>query len=110
MATILTAGDLADKLGTDARTARKFLRSITPKDQQPGKGSRWGIKATEARSMPKKFNAWVADQEAKAAARAEKAAQAEEATDEAEEVDEEPTAEELEALEPTDEELADIEA
>jgi hypothetical protein len=103
MATILSATDLADKLGTDARTTRKFLRSITPKDAQPGKGSRWGVTATEARSMPKKFAAWKADQDAKAAARAEKAAKVDEAPEELEDAP-------LEALEPTDEELADIDA
>lgn len=57
MATI-TVQDLAQELGTDARTTRKFLRSVTPKDDQPGKGSRWSIEKKEIRSLRKKFTAF----------------------------------------------------
>jgi hypothetical protein len=54
MATI-TVTDLATELNTDPRTARKFLRSITPADAQPGKGSRWAIEKREVRSLKSKF-------------------------------------------------------
>lgn len=47
--------ELAQELETTARTARKFLRSITPKDEQPGKGGRWKIEKRDIRSLKKKF-------------------------------------------------------
>jgi hypothetical protein len=65
----LTPAQLAAELGTDARTTRKFLRSITPREAQPGKGSRWEIAGTAAsvRTMRKQFAAFTAAQdEAKA--------------------------------------------
>jgi hypothetical protein len=70
----LNPTELADRLGTDARTARKFLRSITPKDAQPGKGSRWAIEAKQVTSLKSQFSKFTAaaekakqDREAKAA-------------------------------------------
>ena len=68
MATI-TVADLATALDTDARTARKFLRSITPRDEQPGKGSRWSIEAKQVRSLKSKFAKYAADVEARRASR-----------------------------------------
>lgn len=68
MATI-TVSDLSTELGTDARTARKFLRSITPADAQPGKGGRWSIEKREVRSMKSKFSKWVAEVDEKRASR-----------------------------------------
>lgn len=47
--------DLALELGTDARTARKFLRKVTPADAQPGKGGRWSIEKRDIRSLKSKF-------------------------------------------------------
>lgn len=94
-APIFTPADLADALGTDARTARKFLRSITPRDEQPGKGSRWAIKGTKANiaTMRKKFASFQEAQEAAKAAREAKKA----------ETDIEPTTDEApEALEADD--------
>jgi hypothetical protein len=51
----LTVNELATKLETSPRTTRKFLRTITPKDEQPGKGSRWQIEKRDVRSLTKKF-------------------------------------------------------
>jgi hypothetical protein len=51
----ITVNELAEQLETSPRTARKFLRSITPKDEQPGKGSRWQIEKREIRGLVKKF-------------------------------------------------------
>jgi hypothetical protein len=68
MATINIA-DLATELGTDPRTARKFMRSITPRDEQPGKGSRWGIEKREVRSLKSKFAKFAAELDAKRASR-----------------------------------------
>lgn len=75
----LTPAELADHLGTDARTARKFLRSITPKDEQPGKGSRWAIDGTK-RSLATLAKKYAKFQEAQEAARL--AREAEKGTDE----------------------------
>lgn len=98
MATI-TVTDLATRLDTDPRTARKFLRSITPADSHPGKGSRWSIEARDVRSLQSKFKKFEAAQvEAK---------NAREATPErAPEV----IATELGIDDPTDEQLEEIEA
>jgi hypothetical protein len=52
---------LATTLDTDPRTARKFMRSITPADLQPGKGSRWAIEKREVAGLRKKFTAYLAD-------------------------------------------------
>lgn len=77
MATI-NVQELATELGTDPRTARKFLRNVTPADDQPGKGGRWAIEKKDLRSLKSKFTKF---QEAQAA-RAEAAD--EEVTDEVE--------------------------
>jgi hypothetical protein len=55
MATILNVTELAETLDTTPRTARKFLRSVTPVEEQPGKGGRWQIKKADVRSLAKKF-------------------------------------------------------
>jgi hypothetical protein len=68
MATI-TVNELATTLDTDPRTARKFLRSVTPLDAQPGKGGRWMIEKREVRSLAKKFTKYEADRAAARAAR-----------------------------------------
>jgi len=68
MATI-TVADLATDLNTDPRTARKFLRTITPRDEQPGKGSRWSIEKRQVASLRKKFASYLADVEARRASR-----------------------------------------
>lgn len=82
----ITTNEFAAELGTDTRTVRKFLRSITPKDEQPGKGSRWVLEGNkrELTKMRKQFAAWTEELNAKAAAKADA---------------EEPTAEEVEEIE-----------
>lgn len=72
MATI-TVADLAITLDTDARTTRKFLRSITPRDAQPGKGSRWAIEKRDVRSLASKFKKWSIEQDEARKAREAKA-------------------------------------
>jgi|SRR6478609_178773 len=104
-ASILSPADLAAELGTDPRTARKFLRSITPRDEQPGKGKRWAIKGTktELTRLTRAFRTFEAAQEEAKAKRAEEAAQeVEEVTPEA--TDEAPDFDSLEG--PTDDDLA----
>ena len=51
----MTATELAAELETDSRTARKYLRSVTPKDAHPGKGSRWSIEKKQLRSLRSQF-------------------------------------------------------
>ena len=60
MATI-TVTDLATELNTDARTARKFLRSVTPVEDQPGKGGRWQIEKKNLRSLKKQFETFLVE-------------------------------------------------
>ena len=55
-AVILNVTELAETLDTTPRIARKFLRSVTPVEDQPGKGGRWQIKKADVRSLTKKFN------------------------------------------------------
>ena len=73
----ITTSEFATELGTDPRTVRKYLRSITPKDEQPGKGGRWALDGTK-RSLNthrKQFNEWHKKQLEERAARAAKAAE-----------------------------------
>jgi hypothetical protein len=44
----ITVKDFAETLGTDPRTARKFLRKVTPTEEHPGKGGRWTIDGSAA--------------------------------------------------------------
>lgn len=87
----ITTTEFAAELNTDARTARKFLRSITPKDEQPGKGSRWAIDGSKRSltQMRKNFNTWHAAQLEERAKRAQDAADA--AANEVEDDTETPT-------------------
>lgn len=57
MATI-TVRELSEELDTTPRVARKFLRAVTDKDEQPGKGGRWEIQRGQLRSLRKKFDAF----------------------------------------------------
>lgn len=101
MATI-TIAELATTLDTDPRTARKFLRNITPKDAQPGKGSRWAIEKREVRSLKAKFMKFTADETASKAARDAAKANSDN------EVIEDDSPEALDTDGPTDADLADI--
>ena len=94
MATI-TVTDLATELNTDARTARKFLRSVTPSEEQPGKGGRWQIEKRDIRSLRSKFWRQIAEAET---ARKEAKVEAPEVDEDAD-LEAEPTAEGLAAIE-----------
>lgn len=61
--TTLNTAQAAEKLETTPRELRKFLRSVTEKDSQPGKGSRWTLEAREVNKMRKQFNEWKAARE-----------------------------------------------
>ena len=62
MATIDIA-TLATELNTDPRTARKFMRKVTPADAHPGKGSRWAIEAKKVASLKSQFAKFIATPE-----------------------------------------------
>lgn len=61
----ITTTEFAEALETDTRTVRKFLRDITPKEEQPGKGSRWVIDGNKRSitAMKKRFAEWTAERE-----------------------------------------------
>ena len=63
----MTPKEIAVEFGTDGRTLRKFLRSITPVEDRPGKGSRWSIPASKSQltKLQKNFDAWVEARAAK---------------------------------------------
>jgi hypothetical protein len=85
MATVITPAEFAELVESDGRTVRKFLRSITPRDEQPGKGSRWQLDGTKrsVTKLQKQFTEWTAKQAEAALERAEKAkAEADAAVDE----------------------------
>lgn len=77
MSNTMTPTEFAATVESDGRTVRKFLRSITPKDAQPGKGSRWSLPATkrEVTKLQKQFREWSARQAEEKAARAQEAAE-----------------------------------
>ena len=92
MATI-TVTDLATELNTDARTARKFLRSVTPSEEQPGKGGRWQIEKRDIRSLRSKFSKFAEAETARKEAKVEAPE-----VDEDADLEAEPTAEDLAAI------------
>jgi hypothetical protein len=53
----VTPKDLAEILGTDPKTVRKFLRSLTP--ERAGKGGRWAIPASVIPELETLFDNWV---------------------------------------------------
>lgn len=87
----LSTAQFASEIGTDPKTLRKFLRSTTPREEQPGKGGRWvlpGTKTAIARAR-KDFAKWQKEQADAAAERAAKAAKdAQDALDATEDLDE----------------------
>lgn len=56
----VTPTELAQTLESDPKTVRKFLRSITEKEQQPGRGHRWEISAgkRDINRLRKQFDNW----------------------------------------------------
>lgn len=91
MATI-TPNQFAERVDSTGREVRKFLRSVTPRDEQPGKGSRWALPATkrELTKLEKQFKDWHQKQLEDRAERARQAAEeaAAENGDEVDEIDE----------------------
>ena len=44
----LTGTEMANLIGVDPKDFRRFVRSVTSKDQQPGSGRRYSFSADEA--------------------------------------------------------------
>ena len=55
---VLSAKEVARMIGTDARTFRKFMRSVTDPDDQPGQGGRYAIDPDEVPAIQKAFDKW----------------------------------------------------
>lgn len=55
-----TTAQIAEAIGTDPRTLRKFLRATTDKSDQPGKGARYALSADKRSiaALAKKFSKW----------------------------------------------------
>lgn len=52
-----TPKEIAEDLGTDGKTLRKFLRSTFP-EAAPGKGNRWALTSKQVREVKKGFKVW----------------------------------------------------
>lgn len=52
--------EFAQRVGSDPRTVRKFLRSNARENgtETPGKGSRWELDGKSIRSLSTKFRKW----------------------------------------------------
>lgn len=55
-----TTAQVAEKLNTDGRTLRKFLRADAKErgTETPGKGSRYAIEGKDLAGLKKRFAAW----------------------------------------------------
>lgn len=71
MATTFSTKEVAEKLGTDARTLRKFLRSEvteaggTVGEDTPGKGKRYSFESRQIGGLKKRFEQWSTAKAAK---------------------------------------------
>lgn len=71
----MTTAQFATSIGTDPKTLRKYLRSVTPRDEQPGKGGRWVLPGSKS-EIAKHRRAFAKWQKEQADAQAERAAKA----------------------------------
>lgn len=89
----LSAKEAAIELGTDARTFRKFMRNILPKEDQPGQGNRYAIEEKDLKKLRKQFADWSkpkatpTEEKAKTNGKGKKAKPADEVVDITDEVD-----------------------
>lgn len=89
----LSVKEVAETLGTDGRTLRKFLRSEvteaggTVGTDTPGKGKRYAIPAGQVKGLTKRFNAWNEAKTTKSETEAEATDEISPSTDEVEELE-----------------------
>lgn len=105
MSDLLSAKEAAREIGIDARSFRKFMRAILPKEDQPGQGNRYGIEPGQIKKLKKQYAEWSTKPATKAETNGEtpkaKTKKGKKTKSvEAEELDEveEPTAEQLDDL------------
>jgi len=61
----MTTKEAAEKLGTNPRTLRKFLRAQVVEaggkvgEDTPGKGKRYSLEAKDFRGLQKRFDTWL---------------------------------------------------
>jgi len=110
----LSAKEAAIELGTDARTFRKFMRAVTPKEDQPGQGNRYAIEQKQLKQLRKQFDDWAkpkaapAEEKAKTNGKTKKPRVTDEAIDISEDIEvDEPSDEELIALDEAADDLLD---
>ena len=60
----MSTRDVADKLNTDPKTLRRFLRS---QEKGVGAGGRYGFEPQQIGNLKKQFTAWQKEREAQAA-------------------------------------------
>jgi len=70
----LTTREVADRIGTDPKTLRRFLRDPKSTFAAAGQGGRYAFTAKELPGLKKRFTAWAKAEEAARTARAAKAA------------------------------------
>jgi hypothetical protein len=58
-ATMLTSKEVAEELGTDAKTLRKFLRSDASGIDGVGQGNRYSIPRAKVRQLAKAYKTWT---------------------------------------------------
>ena len=75
----LTPKDLAEKLSTDSKTVRRFLRKAHG-DDAPGQGGRWAIQAAQVAKLRKEFETWQKAEEERRAKAAKELADAKDQT------------------------------
>lgn len=108
----LTTKEVAEELGTDGKTLRKFLRSHLPKDAQPGQGGRYAFDKKDIAGLKKAWVKWSEnkvdkDEPAEAKGKKPRASKSKAKAEPVVEVeDDEPTDEAIAELD--DEDVADI--
>jgi len=92
----MTTAEVAEELGTDTRTLRKFLRFDAKKNEAetPGKGGRYAIEKKDLRGLKSRFAAWKSSSESKPSKKVEVAETIDDEIDDAE-----PTGADLEEIE-----------
>lgn len=58
----MTAGEIANELGIDAKACRRFLRDIIPAEMHPSKGGRWHLDASMIDALKDRFARYSAKQ------------------------------------------------
>lgn len=58
-ATMLTTGQVAEELGTNAKALRKFLRSDASGIDPVGQGNRYEIPRQKVKALAKAYTAWT---------------------------------------------------